>query len=137
MSADFYTVGDLLTAIDDTTGHNAAIGGALNGVRALTDAVHLTDSDTPLPRHFTGPTNGGGGTPANGAAAPAPVLAPINPVDALRQLAEAISEAERTLNKENLVVATGDLDIELNVDVGGIAGAHAKFTLHVAPKSFG
>ena len=45
--------------------------------------------------------------------------------------------AEDTLNQENLVIASGELSVELNVDVGGVAGAHAKVDLRIEPKQYG
>ena len=111
----------------------------------LADAISMTGEvarnagiagfDTPIPKHLPALPNIGGG--GGGAIPPAPNTPPINPIDALKLLAEAVSEAERTLNGKNLVIATGTLDVDLNVDIGGVAGAHATLSLRIEPKPYG
>lgn len=93
----------------------------------------MGDWKTPILKNPDAASNAPG---AGGKADAPPALPPINPVEALRQLAAAVSEAEQTLNQQNLVVATGTMDVELNVDVGGVLGAHAKLSLKIEPKPY-
>lgn len=136
MSNEYYTVDEMLTMISEM---GEAIGGflgtgvtaAATTLRGATDAAGISNSDTPVLRNPSAPSGGGGSAPT------VPLLPPIDPVAALRLLAEAISEAERTLNGDNLVIATGNVEVDLNLDVGGIVGAHAKFSLRIEPKPYG
>ncbi len=81
------------------------------------------DIDIPLP---------GGDVPAPVAAA-ADLLKPIDPSRALDEIAKAIKKAEQTLLGENLAIHNASVDIDLAVDVGGVAGATAHFNLTIGP----
>lgn len=159
MSDDFYTVDELLDIIS-TTGTNeharptriisgAAIdagppptirlsyltaSGALGALRQALNDLGISGRDTPIPKRLPSlpplPTGSGN-------APPGLPLPPVDPVLALQQLADAISRAEKTLNQENLLIASGDLNVDLSVDVGGVAGAHAQVNLRIEPKPYG
>ncbi len=62
-----------------------------------------------------------------------PAVNPIDPTKALGAIAKAIKEAETTLLGENLAIHNASVDVELTVDVGGVAGASAKFNLQIGP----
>jgi hypothetical protein len=58
---------------------------------------------------------------------------PIDPTKALGDIAKAIRQAEQTLLGENLAIHNASVDVDLVVDVGGVAGASAKFNLQIGP----
>lgn len=60
-------------------------------------------------------------------------LSPINTTDALKEIAKAVSEAEKALNVQNLAVLNGKVNVQLVVKVGELAGAHASFDLAIGP----
>jgi hypothetical protein len=66
-------------------------------------------------------------------AVPLPATNPIDPAKALGDIAKAIKQAEQTLLGENLAIHNASVDIDLVVDVGGVAGASAKFNLQIGP----
>lgn len=65
---------------------------------------------------------------------------PANPptvdvFDTLTKIADAINQAETILNKQNLVILTGNVEAELNVMAAkGSPGAHAKISFQITPK---
>jgi len=63
----------------------------------------------------------------------AEALAPIDPANALRDIANAVSEAEKAFNSQNLAVRTGRVNVQLMVKVGEMAGAQASFDLAIGP----
>ncbi len=70
------------------------------------------------------------------AASPPPVAFPaaaVDPTQALNDIARAIKEAEKTLLGENLSIHNASVDVQLSVDVGGVAGATANFNLQIGP----
>ncbi|MFH7245250.1 MAG: hypothetical protein ACHWZW_20625 [Spirulina sp.] len=76
--------------------------------------------------------SGGINVPGNGSPSP---IAPGDPLQPLKRLAEAIDEAESILNQQNLVIASGTVEAALTVNVGG-AAAEAKVNLNVQPRPF-
>jgi hypothetical protein len=72
---------------------------------------------------------GGGTTPplAGGA------LQPIKPGLVLDELAKAIRDAERVLAGENMTMMTADVEVDLTVAIGGVAGGEARLKLHIGP----
>ena len=60
----------------------------------------------------------------------------MDPLVALQRVAEAIRTAEETLNGQNLVIATGSVEMELEVKAGDAAGAHAKIQFQITPKPY-
>jgi hypothetical protein len=90
----------------------------------------LIDKEISLPiPDLPNPGLPGGGVPA----LPEPAINPVDPVKALGDIAKAIKEAETTLLGENLAIHNASVDVELSVDVGGVAGASAKFNLQIGP----
>jgi len=65
-----------------------------------------------------------------------PKPTPMDPVLAVKQIAEAIKQAEETLNKQNLVIASGSVQVDLDVKVGDAAGAHATINFQISPKPY-
>ncbi len=66
---------------------------------------------------------------------PPPLPAPVNVIDTLDQIAQAVALAENILNKSGLVIATGSFEASLSVALpGNIAGAQAKITVQITPK---
>ncbi|HEV2818061.1 MAG TPA: hypothetical protein VGW40_12670 [Allosphingosinicella sp.] len=63
----------------------------------------------------------------------ADALSPIDPAKALAQIAKAVSEAEKAFNVQNLAVMNGKVNVQLMVNVGGVAGAQANFDLTIGP----
>ncbi len=63
-------------------------------------------------------------------------LISVDPVEPLRQLAKAINAAESLLNEEHLVIASADVQVDLNVAVGGLAGARAVVKFGIQPKPY-
>lgn len=76
--------------------------------------------------------SGGITIPGNGSPSP---IAPGDPLQPLKRLAEAIDEAESILNQQNLIIASGTVEAALTVNVGG-AAAEAKVNLNVQPRPF-
>lgn len=73
--------------------------------------------------------------PELGAPAPAPGggLQPIDPNRVLDELAKAIRDAERVLAGENMTMMTADVEVDLTVAIGGVAGGQARLKLHIGP----
>lgn len=63
----------------------------------------------------------------------AEALAPIDPANALRDIAKAVGEAEKAFNGQNLAVLNGRVNVQLMVKVGDAAGAQANFDLAIGP----
>lgn len=91
-----------------------------------------------IPNPF--PSSGGGGGGGGGGNAsppnllpPIPSLQPIDPALVLNQLAEALSAAERVLNKENLAIGGATAEVNVVVQVGGLAGANATLKINLGP----
>lgn len=78
--------------------------------------------------------NSGGGD-GDGPAPGTPLLPGGDPMEPLRRLAEAINEAENTLNLQNLIIASGSAEVSLVVEVGG-AAAQASVRLDIQPRPF-
>lgn len=78
------------------------------------------------------------GAGAGGGAPPPPTgfgLQPIDPADALREIAKAVRDAESVLNEANLAIANASADVKLVVRVGGLAGADATLNVTISPVS--
>lgn len=73
---------------------------------------------------------------APGAGPGLPALAPVDPLAPLQRLAEAINAAEQRLNLQNLVIASGSVEVNLSVKVGDLAGAQATVKLDIQPRPF-
>ena len=67
----------------------------------------------------------------------ADAMAPIDPAKALRDVANAVSEAEKAFNSQNLAVLSGKVNVQLMVNVGDAAGAQASFDLAIGPSPQG
>lgn len=84
----------------------------------LTDAIEAllpSPGDTPTP-------------------APSPLaLTPIAPSDAMREVAEAVRDAEAKLNEANLAIANASAEVTMLVNIGGVAGANATLNVTIAP----
>jgi hypothetical protein len=65
-----------------------------------------------------------------------PLPPPMDPREALRGLAEGLQKAEEILNKKNLVIASGYIDIELQLKVDKEIGASAKIHIDITPKPY-
>ena len=103
-----------------------ALKGAIDGFLAVSPAA--------LDDLVLFPDFGGGG---GGGAAPAAAANPINPLDALQQVVTAVRTAEKDLeDKANLHIAQGTIDLEMAIDVGGVAGAQGRIHLEIAPKPY-
>ena len=63
-----------------------------------------------------------------------PAIPPVDPLLPLQRIAQAINAAEQNLNQENLVIHSGSVDVNLTVDVGGVAGAAANIKFNIAPR---
>jgi hypothetical protein len=74
---------------------------------------------------------GGGQSPIGPSTSP-----PIDPILPLERIALAINAAEKNLNKENLIISSGSIEVNLNVDVGGVAGASANIKFTIAPQPY-
>jgi hypothetical protein len=75
--------------------------------------------------------------PAPPTAPPAPPLPPpMDPREALRGLAEGIRQAEDILNQKNLVIASGYIDIDIQLKVDKEVGASAKIHIDITPKPY-
>jgi hypothetical protein len=68
-------------------------------------------------------------------AGPQPVPIP-DPAQVLSLIASAVTRAETALNLQNLAIASGTLDITLNVGSDKGANANTKFTLDIRPTAF-
>ena len=68
--------------------------------------------------------------------APAASIPAMDPRVALRSLAEALRDAEGVLNDQRLVIASGTLEVDVNVRVGDAVGAQAKFHLQITPQPY-
>lgn len=68
--------------------------------------------------------------------APAASIPAMDPRVALRSLAEALRDAEGVLNDQRLVIASGILEVDVNVRVGDAVGAQAKFHLQITPQPY-
>lgn len=74
-----------------------------------------------------------------GASAPAlrpPILSglqPVDPADALRDIAKAVRDAEQALNEVNLAIANATAEVSLVVKVGALAGANATMSITISP----
>jgi hypothetical protein len=101
---------------------------AYDGLMALIGGLIDKDISLPIP-NVPGPGLADGGVPAISV----PAVNPIDPTKALGAIAKAIKEAETTLLGENLAIHNASVDVELMVDVGGVAGASAKFNLQIGP----
>jgi hypothetical protein len=66
----------------------------------------------------------------------APASPAIDPLLPLERIAQAINAAEKNLNQENLVISSGSIEVTLNVDVGGVAGAAANIKFNIAPRPY-
>lgn len=66
---------------------------------------------------------------------PASTLQPIDPADALREVARAVRDAESVLNEANLAIANASAEVTLVVRVGGLAGADATLNVTISPVS--
>ncbi len=62
-----------------------------------------------------------------------PGLAPIDPVAALKSIAEAVRDAENILNESNLALGSASAEVNVVVEVGGVAGANATLKLNLGP----
>lgn len=71
--------------------------------------------------------------PVGSTSSPTPGLQPIDPKTVLDEIAKAIRDAERVLADENLALMTADVEVDLTVAVGGLAGGQAKLRLHIGP----
>lgn len=60
-------------------------------------------------------------------------LVPISPTDAMREVAEAVRDAETALNEANLAIANASAEVSLVVNVGGVAGANATLNVTISP----
>ncbi len=105
---------------------SVAFGTFRNAVAAL--PIANTEIDIPLPAL---PDIGGGGDPI--LPSPALLLQPIDPAEAVTEIARAVRDAERTLNEANLAIASATADVTLVVKVGAVAGAEAKLAITVSP----
>ncbi|MFQ3568688.1 MAG: hypothetical protein SNJ59_17005 [Aggregatilineales bacterium] len=61
---------------------------------------------------------------------------PVDPNDVLKQIAQAINQAETLLNQQSLVIASGTIETDLYVKVGNVAGAETKITFHITPRPY-
>lgn len=62
-----------------------------------------------------------------------PPLVPVDPKIVLKAVAEGIMEAERALNAENLLIASGSVELTVNVIHEGNPGALARIMLDIRP----
>lgn len=68
---------------------------------------------------------------------PPPLISPpIDPLIVLKQIADGIQHAENILNQQSLIIASGSVEIELDVKVGNEVGGHAKITFQISPKPY-
>jgi hypothetical protein len=113
----------------------------IQGLRGAARDLNIANVQTPIPRDPASllpglppltPPDLPGVTPPP----PPPSLPPVDPVEALNGIARAIQQMERTLNPENLVIADTSVDVELNVRVGDVAGAHATLHIQIQPKPY-
>lgn len=86
----------------------------------------------PNPFPDLGDGGGGGAGPPN-LLPPIPVLQPIDPQLAVTQIAQAVREAEKILNSENLAIGGATAEINVVVSVGGVAGANATLKINLGP----
>lgn len=61
---------------------------------------------------------------------------PVDPLVVLKQIADGIKTAENILNQQSLIIATGSVEVEMEVKVGKEVGGHAKITFQVTPKPY-
>ena len=79
--------------------------------------------------------------PGTGAGSPPPApppqvasgLQPVDPADALRDIAKAVRDAEQALNEANLAIASATAEVSLVVKVGTLAGANATMSITISP----
>ncbi|MGE3959413.1 MAG: hypothetical protein AB7H96_22050 [Vicinamibacterales bacterium] len=73
--------------------------------------------------------------PAATPGAAGPSLQPIDPKQVLEELSKAIRDARRVLGQEQMTLMSADVEVELTVAVGSVAGGQAKVRLHIGPDS--
>jgi hypothetical protein len=71
--------------------------------------------------------------PAAAAKAVGDALSPMDPSKVLLEVARAVSDAEKTLNGQNLAVLQGKVNVQLLVKIGDAAGGQANFDLAIGP----
>ncbi len=134
------SVSQILNDLKDADPDNAVWTGAIDGLKTTANGLGLGGVTIPIvvPQaiiddiiDFVTPDadGGGGSTPVPGLD-----LAAVDPLEPLKKIAQAINEAEGLLNQENLVIATGEVEATLNVDVGGVAGANAAIRITIQPR---
>lgn len=77
-------------------------------------------------------TSGGGVAPPPAPPIPSG-LQPVDPADALRDIAKAVRDAEQALNEANLAIANATAEVSLVVKVGTLAGANATMSITISP----
>lgn len=112
----------------------------VTAANTLVDAFgNIPFGNTPLKVNFPDlfPSTGAGGGGGDGGGlplpAPPPGLAPIDPVAVLKAIAEAVRDAEKILNESNLALGSASAEVNVVVEVGGIAGANATLKLNLGP----
>ena len=141
------TVNDILELLKDVSDNNVWTS-ALSGLQTAANTLGLGGIKVPVPvpqaivnditeaveDALTGGDGGDSSSPSPSEPQPGLNLTPIDPLDPLKKIAKAINEAEKLLNEENLVIATGTVEANLNVDVGGVAGANATIKVDIRPR---
>jgi len=60
---------------------------------------------------------------------------PVDPSEVMVALSSAITNAESVLNKQGLVIASGTIEVDINVKLpGNVGGATAKLSIQINPK---
>ncbi len=103
-----------------------ALVNTLDGLPAA-DGKKILDTEIafPTPDLPSLPVGSGGSAPA--------MPQPIDPQKVLQAIAEAIEDAEEILGRQRLAIATGHVEADMTVNIGGVAGASAKFRLQIGP----
>ena len=79
------------------------------------------------------------GTPATQPATPPMALSapPVDVVEALNQIAEAVNKASSVLDEQHLMVASGAVTVDVNVMIPGTdIGAVTHLSLQIGPKPY-
>ena len=59
---------------------------------------------------------------------------PIDPKVVLGAIAEALRDAEKTLNQQGLIIVNGTVNATMDVKIGSAIGGHAEINIQITPK---